>query len=131
MYTVILGLAIVSSLVECKTLQCTDTWDFEIGGSLSVVLESPDYPQNYPNKKRCIWDLIIPPGADFTIQCSMFHVDPTDFFCVEDYNNWGYNCWHGYNGNGYLPLNYVRSYQRNLMKLKFKSNGYNNAPGFR
>merc|ERR1712112_11873 len=44
--------------------------------SEEVTLESPNYPDPYPNRAKCKWVLVVPAGEEVQVYCESFHIEP-------------------------------------------------------
>ena len=47
-----------------------------------ITIQTPNYPQNYPNNADCPWLMVVPPYTKITIECEAFDVPQGDFFMV-------------------------------------------------
>ena len=112
------------------TLPCKgSSWDF---GDGKAIIETPGYPSKYPTKNKCSWEFIVPPSGSFSIDCASFDLESSDYFCVEDTNNWYYNCWHGkYTSRFPIPFPYKPTMMRNAVTVSFWSNEQKTGQGFR
>ena len=41
---------------------------------VQVTLESPSYPERYPNNAACSWELTVPAGEEIHIWCELLHI---------------------------------------------------------
>ena len=53
-----------------------------------VTIETPNYPENYPNKAKCNWKIKVPAGEEVHIWCETFDVAKGDYLRV-GINNFG------------------------------------------
>ena len=58
--------------------------------SESGVLQSPNYPDNYPNELLCSWTISVPHGGAVVIDVNQFSVEEgdTDALAVESAEMW-------------------------------------------
>ena len=49
-----------------------------------VTIETPNYPENYPNKAKCNWKIKVPAGEEVHIWCESFDVLKGDFLRVKN-----------------------------------------------
>merc|ERR1712115_529987 len=54
-----------------------------------VTLESPNYPNLYPNRAKCRWTLMVPAGKEIQVYCESFHIERGDFLRI------GSDRWYG------------------------------------
>merc|ERR1712115_371308 len=54
-----------------------------------VTLESPNYPNLYPNRAKCRWTLMVPAGKEVQVYCESFHIERGDFLRI------GSDRWYG------------------------------------
>merc|ERR1712002_1219262 len=54
-----------------------------------VTLESPNYPNLYPNRAKCRWTLMVPAGKEVQVYCESFHIVRGDFLKI------GSDRWYG------------------------------------
>ncbi|XP_064082930.1 blastula protease 10-like [Macrobrachium nipponense] len=52
---------------------------------LSGIINSPDYPFNYPNNIRCVFQIILEPGYTVGLDCNDFSIQPGDKDCENDF----------------------------------------------
>ena len=52
--------------------------------STSGSIQSPNFPNYYPHKKRCVWTITVPAGNFITVRFPTFDVEPSTN-CVYDY----------------------------------------------
>ncbi|XP_066944844.1 uncharacterized protein [Macrobrachium rosenbergii] len=52
---------------------------------LSGIINSPDYPFNYPNNIRCVFKIILEPGYTVGLDCNDFSIQPGDKDCENDF----------------------------------------------
>jgi len=121
----------VGEKFEAYTLGCRDYYDFIQFQASAVAIETPRYPSNYPNRRRCSWKLNIPPNANVSVYCEKFDVHRSDSFCIYDSNNFSQDCWYGSVNYGFsFPFSSSSDYE-NYIHMTFRSNRRNNAGGFR
>ena len=114
------------------TLACRQKFDFSSGSS--VAIESPNYPDNYPDGRagRCNWKLSVPALAELSMFCESFDVKRGDKLCITDINNYDRACYYGYSGEPFeFPLNVSPSEWENYVYMQFRTNRRRNGKGFR
>ena len=47
-----------------------------------VTIETPNYPENYPNKAKCNWKIKVPANEEVHIWCETFDLLKGDFLRV-------------------------------------------------
>ena len=117
---------------KVETLECKDTFDF--GEGSAAAIQTPNYPDKYPNGRRgrCRWYFDVPAGADLSLFCETFDVRRGDRFCIEDYNNYEYRCFHGKIDEPMeFPFTFYPSDSENFIYMSFRANRRRNAGGFR
>merc|ERR1712112_399109 len=93
-----------------------------------VTLESPNYPNLYPNRAKCRWTLMVPAGKEVQVYCESFHIEKGDFLRI------GSDHWYGkVDGGGSLrvPTGGELGDPQQKLKVVFKSNRRRQANGFR
>ena len=55
-----------------------------------VTIETPNYPENYPNKAKCNWKITVPANEEVHIWCETFDLVRKDFLRVS-VKNIGYS----------------------------------------
>merc|ERR1712114_142710 len=93
-----------------------------------VTLESPNYPNLYPNRAKCRWTLMVPAGKEVQVYCESFHIERGDFLRI------GSDHWYGkVDGGGSLrvPTGGELGDPQQKLKVVFKSNRRRQANGFR
>eukprot|EP00493_Phyllostaurus_siculus_P008457 UN08562 len=48
-----------------------------------VSFETPNYPEAYPNKKRCKWTIKIPKESTVCIYCEQFNLEKGDYLRIQ------------------------------------------------
>ena len=56
-----------------------------------VTIESPNFPENYPNKAKCNWKIKVPANEEVHIWCETFDLVRKDFLRVRSVKNIGYS----------------------------------------
>merc|ERR1712115_232683 len=93
-----------------------------------VTLESPNYPNLYPNRAKCRWTLMVPAGKEVQVYCESFHIERGDFLRI------GSDRWYG---NAYgefaliVPTEGELGDPQQKLKVFFKSNRRRQGTGFR
>merc|ERR1712002_83493 len=59
-----------------------------------VTLESPNYPDQYPNRAKCKWVPVVPAGEEVQVYCESFNVERGDFLRI------GEDHWYGTSEGG-------------------------------
>merc|ERR1712240_443392 len=93
-----------------------------------VTLESPNYPNLYPNRAKCSWSLMVPAGKEVQVYCESFHIEKGDFLRI------GSDHWYGkVDGGGSIrvPTGGELGDPQQKLKVVFKSNRRRQANGFR
>ena len=110
--------------LEVKGLPCWRIADLQDG--TEVTLESPNFPNNYPNRARCSWGINVPAGEEVKLWCEKFDVARGDKFRIYQQTNWI---------SGHYPEGFgdtVEAVDRDRMLFfSFKSNRWGTAGGFR
>ena len=96
-----------------------------LGDGEVVSIETPNYPEAYPNKKRCKWTIKIPKESTVYIYCEHFSLQKGDFLRIGKTKYYGLA---GDDGATFEPLTNKKKY---TLKLQFKSNKRKNAGGFK
>jgi len=87
-----------------------------------VLIESPNYPQQYPNKENCPWTFTVPMNAYVYLSCESFDVKRGDFLSFGGMNFFGKvegQFWYGFMAT------------KTKMQIRFRSNKKKAASGFR
>merc|ERR1712098_293090 len=93
-----------------------------------VTLESPNYPNLYPNGAKCSWSLMVPAGKEVQVYCESFHIERGDFLRI------GPDHWYGKVDGGsslIVPTGGELGDPQQKLKVVFKSNGSKQGNGFR
>ena len=58
-----------------------------------VTIETPNYPNNYPNKAKCNWKIRVPAGEEVHVWCETFDILKGDFLRVSNEHQelWSYH----------------------------------------
>ena len=95
------------------------------GGELAVI-QTPNYPYNYPNRARCRWVFQVPAGVNVWTWCETFNVRRGDYFHLDGQR------WYGYGdpemGTLFEPVTVDAA--RNVI-MKFTSNRRGQQTGFK
>ena len=107
-----------------------------------VTIETPNFPENYPNKAKCNWKIKVPAGEEVHIWCETFDLLKGDFLRVS-IKNFGFAIlthWfqvkgvteklYGTFADGIGEIFPATSDARTL-RVQFRSNKRKNAGGFR
>merc|ERR1712002_1324866 len=93
-----------------------------------VTLESPNYPNLYPNRAKCSWILMVPAGKEVQVYCESFHIERGDFLRI------GSDHWYGKADGGsslIVPTGGELGDPQQKLEVAFKSNGRRQGNGFR
>merc|ERR1712177_83863 len=93
-----------------------------------VTLESPNYPNLYPNRAKCRWTLMVPAGKEVQVYCESFHIVRGDFLKI------GADRWYGRADGGgsiTIPTGGELGDPQRKLKVFFKSNRRRQGNGFR
>ena len=91
-----------------------------------VILQTPNYPKNYPNNTRCPWSIAVPPNTKITIQCEAFNVLQGDFFKI-------YGVSDKISGNSFkskIVFFGKEKKEENSILMEFKSDAQKTSTGF-
>merc|ERR1712066_129539 len=111
----------LSRQVEPLACGATDT----LKDAESVMFESQNYPEDYPNKANCKYTLKMPANSYFYLTCEQFDVLKGDYLAI------GSMRYYGKAENGlyvYYPNSPVETTK---LKVQFKSNKKKTSSGFR
>ena len=68
------------------------TWNLRYFHLLrQVTIETPNYPENYPDKAKCNWKIKVPANEEVHIWCETFDLVRKDFLRVRSVKNIGYS----------------------------------------
>merc|ERR1712004_455268 len=112
---------------EIEALSCKNGKASPAGGE-EVTIESPNYPDNYPNKAKCNWKIKVPANEEVHIWCETLDIALGDFLWVKGMTP--KLTMYGYHDNGVGEIIPATSEARTL-KIQFRSNKKKNAGGFR
>merc|ERR1712002_1218158 len=93
-----------------------------------VTLESPNYPNLYPNRAKCRWTFMVPAGKEVQVYCESFHIERGDFLKI------GSDRWYGRADGGgpiTIPTGGELGDPQRKLKVFFKSNRRRQGNGFR
>ena len=90
-----------------------------------VSIETPNYPQNYPNKKRCKWSIKIPKESTVYIYCESFNLEKGDYLRIQKAR------YSGLSGDNFTSFEPLTNNKRYTLRLQFKSNKKKNNTGFK
>merc|ERR1719150_1377690 len=91
-----------------------------------VTIETPNYPENYPNKAKCNWKIKVPAGEEVHIWCESFDVLKGDFLRIKGVTSKVYGSYEEGIGEILPATNKAK-----WLKIQFRSNKRKNAGGFR
>jgi len=86
------------------------------------MIESDNYPDQYPNKNKCSWTIKVPKDSDVYFSCDFLEIKKGDFLKVGSYKIDGY-----YDS----PFIYQVAMKGRKLKIRFKSNKKETGGGFR
>merc|ERR1712020_848082 len=110
---------------EVEALSCKNG-KADLADGQEVTLESPNFPENYPNKAKCNWKIKVPAGEEVHIWCETFDVAKGDFLRVKRVTEKLYGTFEEGIGE-ILPA----TDEARTLKVQFRSNKKKNAGGFR
>ena len=90
-----------------------------------VSFETPNYPEPYPNKKRCKWTIKIPKESTVYIYCEQFNLEKGDYLRIQKTK------YSGLSGDNWMNFEPLTNNKRYTLKLQFKSNKKKNNTGFK
>ena len=56
-----------------------------------MTIETPNFPENYPDKAKCNWKIKVPANEEVHIWCETFDLVRKDFLRVRSVKNIGYS----------------------------------------
>jgi len=110
---------------EIAALSCENGKD-DLADGQEVTIETPNYPENYPNKAKCNWKIKVPANEEVHIWCETFDLVRKDFLRVLGVTSKLYGSFPDGFGE-ILPASNVKR----TLKFQFRSNKKKNAGGFR
>merc|ERR1712212_875627 len=110
---------------EVAALSCNNGKD-DLADGQEVTIETPNFPENYPNKAKCNWKIRVPAGEEVHIWCETFDVAKGDFLRIKRVTEKLYGSFE----EGFGEIIPATSEARTL-KVQFRSNKRKNAGGFR
>ena len=90
-----------------------------------VSIETPNYPEAYPNKAKCKWTIKIPKESTVYIYCESFNLEKGDFLRIQKTK------YTGLTGDNYTSFEPLTNSKRYNLKLQFKSNKKKTNTGFK
>merc|ERR1712213_254123 len=66
---------------EITALNCENGKD-DLADGQEVTIETPNYPENYPDKAKCNWKIKVPANEEVHIWCETFDLVRKDFLRV-------------------------------------------------
>jgi len=110
---------------EIEALSCKNG-KANLADGQEVTIESPNFPENYPNKAKCNWKIKVPANEEMHIWCETFDLLKGDFLRVKGLTPKLYGSFDAGFGE-YIPA----SSEARTLKVQFRSNKKKNAGGFR
>merc|ERR1712051_921647 len=110
---------------EVEALSCRNG-KANLADGQEVTIETPNYPENYPNKAKCNWKIKVPAGEEVHIWCESFDVLKGDFLRIKGVTSKVYGSYEEGIGEILPATNKAR-----WLKIQFRSNKRKNAGGFR
>merc|ERR1712088_960969 len=110
---------------EVEALSCKNG-KADLADGQEVTLESPNFPENYPNKAKCNWKIKVPAGEEVHIWCETFDIAKGDFLRIKRVTEKLYGTYEEGIGE-ILPA----TSEARTLKVQFRSNKKKNAGGFR
>merc|ERR1719153_1582795 len=110
---------------EITALNCENGKD-DLADGQEVTIETPNYPENYPDKAKCNWKIKVPANEEVHIWCETFDLLKGDFLRVKGVTEKLYGTFADGIGEVLPASNKART-----LKVQFRSNKKKNAGGFR
>merc|ERR1719362_1934285 len=110
---------------EVEALSCKNGKDSLADGQ-EVTIETPNYPENYPNKAKCSWKIKVPANEEVHIWCETFDLLKGDFLRIRKVTDKIVGTFE----DGYGEIIPATKKAR-WLKVQFRSNHRKNAGGFR
>merc|ERR1719153_1236350 len=110
---------------EIIALNCENGKD-DLADGQEVTIETPNYPENYPNKAKCNWKIKVPANEEVHIWCETFDLLKGDFLRIKRVTEKLYGTFTEGIGEIIPATNKART-----LKVQFRSNKKKNAGGFR
>merc|ERR1719458_433646 len=110
---------------EVEALKCKNG-KANLADGQEVTLESPNFPENYPNKAKCNWKIKVPANEEVHIWCETFDLLKGDFLRVKGVTVKLYGTYEEGIGE-ILPA----TSEARTLRVQFRSNKRKNASGFR
>merc|ERR1712088_1156226 len=110
---------------EVEALSCKNGKD-DLADGQEVTIETPNYPENYPDKAKCNWKIKVPANEEVHIWCETFDLVRKDFLRVLGVTSKLYGSF----ADGFGEILPASNVKRTL-KFQFRSNKKKNAGGFR
>merc|ERR1711934_878441 len=110
---------------EVEALSCKNG-KANLADGEEVTFETPNYPENYPNKARCNWKIKVPANEEVHIWCETFDIAEGDFLRIKRVTEKLYGTYEDGIGE-ILPA----TSEARTLKVQFRSNKKKNAGGFR
>merc|ERR1712210_418983 len=110
---------------EVEALKCKNG-KANLADGQEVTLESPNFPENYPNKAKCNWKIKVPANEEVHIWCETFDLLKGDFLRVKGVTEKLYGTFEEGIGE-ILPA----TSEARTLRVQFRSNKRKNAGGFR
>merc|ERR1719458_476167 len=110
---------------EVEALKCKNG-KANLADGEEVTLETPNFPENYPNKAKCNWKIKVPANEEVHIWCETFDLLKGDFLRIKGVTEKVYGTFEDGIGEIIPATNKAR-----WLKVQFRSNKRKNAGGFR
>merc|ERR1719210_3092785 len=110
---------------EITALNC-ENGKGDLADGQEVTIETPNYPENYPDKAKCNWKIKVPANEEVHIWCETFDLVRKDFLRVLGVTSKLYGSF----ADGFGEILPASNVKRTL-KFQFRSNKKKNAGGFR
>jgi len=110
---------------EVEALSCKNGRDTLADGQ-EVTIETPNYPENYPDKAKCNWRIKVPANEEVHIWCETFDLLKGDFLSIKRVKNKIFGTFEDGYGETIPATKKAR-----WLRLQFRSNRKKNAGGFR
>merc|ERR1711990_356250 len=110
---------------EVEALSCKNG-KANLADGQEVTIESPNFPENYPNKAKCNWKIKVPAGEEVHVWCETFDIAKGDFLRIKRVTEKLYGTYEMGIGEIIPATSEARP-----LKVQFRSNKKKNAGGFR
>ncbi|CAL4117515.1 unnamed protein product [Meganyctiphanes norvegica] len=106
---------------------CHGIQEITLSAGEEAIIESPGYPNRYPNRRKCGWDIRASDGSVIDISCPVFDLQKPNRVGVCKFD---YLSIYGFRFCGKESVTATIT-NGELTKLRFRSNGGKSFPGFK